>query len=65
MYGSQGVGTVWVRLIGEIGTNKRTNVAGLKVDRNGVYIAGSFSAGASTNLSYQSCEFEFLVDLIT
>ena len=48
---------MWVRLIGEIGTNKRTNVAGLKVDRNGVYIAGSFSAGASTNLSYQSCEF--------
>lgn len=55
--GSQSFGTVWVRLVGELGTNKRTNVAGLQVDENGVYIAGSFSAGASTNLSYQSCEF--------
>jgi hypothetical protein len=55
--GTRSFGSVWVRLIGEIGTNKRTIVSGLEVDESGVYIAGSFSSGALTNLSYQSCEF--------
>ena len=55
--GSRTFGTVWVRMIGEVGTNKRSNVAGLEADEHGVYITGAFTAGASTNLSYQSCEF--------
>ena len=55
--GTHGLGTVWVRLIGEVGTNRRSNVAGLAADANGVYITGAFTAGVTTNLSYQSCEF--------
>lgn len=55
--GSRGFGAVWARLIGEVGTNKRSGVSGLEADENGVYITGAFTSGAITNLSYQTCEF--------
>ena len=55
--GTRTFGAVWVRLIGEVGTNRRSSVSGLEADENGVYVTGAFTAGAVTNLSYQTCEF--------
>lgn len=51
------IGSVWARLIGEVGFSDAANFGGIAADQEGVYITGSFTSGVVGNLSFQSCPF--------
>jgi len=50
------IGSVWARVIGEIGNSAHSSVAALDADVRGVYLTGAYTTSAVLPLRYQSCK---------